>query len=124
MAVMAPKRSLSDEDVLQILQLHESGMSMAKIAARFDRNSSTIRQILLGETYRHVTGRGHTSTDTCTCRSCAKNRRQEANLDAADNAICEVACMGCGCGVVRKASVVKRTRGLVLCDQCDGRRGK
>lgn len=120
---MAPKPPLTDDEVMAILRLHQRGMRSAEIGPKFNRSRDSIQLIVLGKSYRAVTAREHESGNReCVCLACVMKNRQDANLKIADRAECPVQCQACQVWMSRRVADVLRKHGLVLCDDCDGRR--
>lgn len=107
---------------MEIVRLHKRGMSMADIAPKFGRTANTIRSIVIGDSYRSVTGREHKPGVPCECLTCGIAHREDGNLEIAEAAVGEFVCVSCGERVERRVTIVRRARGRVLCDFCDGRR--
>lgn len=111
-------------EVLKVVRLHRDGWSEAKIAAEISRSATAVHRILIGRSHSRITGiEPHIYSPDCRCPSCAKTRREDANLDAADHAVLDVWCLQCGETTTRRVAAVQRSHGRVLCDSCDGRRG-
>ncbi|WP_306365494.1 hypothetical protein [Nocardia sp. CC227C] len=119
---MARKPPLSDEQVLEIVRLHDRGVQPARIAEQFGRCKDTIRSIVLGRTYRGVTCPDHKPGPACECRTCRIYRRHEENQKLALAVSTAFRCVVCNAPVSRRVVVVQRARGLVRCNDCDRRR--
>lgn len=120
---MGQKPRLTDDEVMEIVRLYSRGMRSGEIAPKFGRSRDSVQSIVLGKSYREVTARDHESGNRkCVCLACVMQKRQEVNLAIADRAECPVRCQVCQCWVSRRVSDVQHKHGLVLCDDCDGRR--
>lgn len=121
---MTVKNALTDEQVTEIVHLHKRKVAMTEIAERYGRTIETIRGIVTGRSYRHVTGRDHKPDTNCHCLICTVFARADANQAIAYAALCAFECVTCGRKVWRNAPNVRRMQGNVLCDICDGRKQK
>jgi hypothetical protein len=119
---MAPKPTLTDDNVLEIVRLHERGLHPDQIAPQFGRAPGTIRSIVTGKSYRHVTGLGHRTGPDCDCYLCLIVKREEANLNVAESTCCAVHCLGCQKPMRLLVTTVLRDHGAIRCTACGGRR--
>lgn len=116
-----PPRVFTDDQVIEIVALHAIGKDTAYIVARYG-HPSTVREILMGQSYLDVT---HAKKGPCHCPSCRVRARCDANLDIADAAVIDVACVMCPTDpimVTRRSTLVQQSHGQVLCDKHDQRR--
>ena len=118
---MAPKPTLADEEVLQIIRLHERGMHPSQIAPQFGRAENTIRLIITGKSYRHVTGLGHRAGPKCDCFLCSIVNRENVNLNVAESTSVAVHCTGCQRPMRLLVTTVLREHGAIRCTACGGR---
>jgi hypothetical protein len=124
-------RKLSDDEALEAVVLCIEGMTLVQVGHRFGRAESTIRDIVTGRSYRHVTGRDHKPGD-CGCLLCVILQKAEINLAMAESALaiggegvnCRVRCARIGCSgwITCPAAAVMRRHGAALCGRCDTRR--
>lgn len=118
---MGTKPKLTDDEVLQIVRLYTRGMSLRGISSQFHRSPDTIRLIVTGKSYRHVTAQGHAPGGDCECFLCEIAKREGVNLKIADAATTVFYCLGCGKPLQVRVTAALRDHGTIRCIACGGR---
>lgn len=123
------RRPKLDEDaVREIVRLHGSGTSVARLAVEYDRTTSTIYDIVTGRTYQEITGvvpnprqrRQHRAADYEAHE--VRQRRAEENEARGDAAELAAVCVDCGDETTVKAKALIARPWLIRCRSHDGRR--
>lgn len=119
------KQPLSDEQVWEIVRLHEDqGQTLEQIAVQFDRALQTIQLIVKRKTYRHVTDPDYHRRRKCnSCPDCVRDRRREQNAIIGETAHLTGVCVQCGEAAHVKVKTLLAHPGRILCSEHDKRRG-
>lgn len=119
---MPAKTPLSADQIRQIQALYaRKELSLGQIGALFDRSPTTIREVVRGMTYRHLTCPGYHGRQ-CRCTRCVRDVRREENIDRARAAVATAVCMTCGADTVCKVAAILAHPAQVMCTHCDRRR--